>query len=80
MTAGEANRDLETSETEDSYVNGLGGHGSSNRAGAGGVSEVGDHNENDDINKNRLFKVWEPPTKQSRIYNTSLHRIWIILE
>jgi len=28
----------------------------------------------------RLFKVWEPPTKQSGIYKISLHRIWMILE
>jgi len=48
----EANRDLEASETEENYVNGSGGYGSSNRAGAGGVGEVEDDNDNDDINKN----------------------------
>ncbi len=48
----EANRDGETSETEENYVNVSGGNSSSNRVSAGEVSEHGDGNGNDRASNN----------------------------
>src|SRR5271156_1170187 len=49
---GEADRDWEANGTGESYVNESAGDSSSNRVGAGGVGELGDHNDNGHINNN----------------------------
>src|ERR1700722_2434882 len=68
-----ANRVLEASETQESYVNGSGGHGSGDRADARGVcevGEVGDDNDNDDINNN----IGGRRSRQNRGGDSSQHR------
>jgi chromosome segregation ATPase len=48
----ETNQDWEASGTEECFVNSSGGNSSSNRVGAGGVSERVDDNENDHTSNN----------------------------